>query len=1023
MSENVNKPKGKVYWRSFDELANTAEFRDEASREFPANADVFEFDPISRRKFLGVMGASMAMAGLGASGCRKPAQHILPYNRRPEDLVPGVPSYFATTMWVAGSVEGLLVKSQDGRPIKVEGNPSHPISRGRTSMHAQAAVLDVYDNNRSREPRNGNSAVSWSRVESALDELAGSLAGQGGRGLALLVEGRPSPTERALLAEVARRYPQATLYTHDPGQGPNRDAGLRLAGLARHSVHADLGEARIVVALDSNFMVEGPNPVANARQFADGRRLEDQARSGMNRLYAIEPTFTVTGANADNRLQLPASQIGDFVAMVAQRVFAGGASTPPGAQGALSALSPRELGERAGAFADAVAEDLLAHRGTSALLVGDRQPAWVHGLVHLVNAALGNDGRTVRYLPEPDRPESLGIEELVAQIRNGNVSTLVILDANPVYTAPADLEFAAQLDAVETTIHLGYHVDETARRCDWHIPRSHDLECWGDLRAADGTVGIQQPLIDPLFRSLSPIELLARLLGRSAGGRDLVRDTWNRRAAAAVDFESTWREWLHEGVVARGANPGRPTFSWRDLEAAIRNHEALPAPTDSALEVVFALDPSVWDGRYANNAWLQELPDPITKVVWDNAALVGPGTARRLNLNMNTATIRGFENATVVEVSVDGRSLTAPVFVVPGIADNVIVLPLGYGRELEADVAGEDVGFNAGRLLTTAGWFAAGATVTRTRANYRLATTQNHHSLTDDMGNYRPFIRERDLEAYRENPTFVQDYEELPAYKLNSLWEEPNPRDGQQWGMAIDLTSCIGCSACTIACQAENNIPVVGKERVMMGREMAWIRLDRYFSIDWDSDDTWAEPEVVTQPVACMHCETAPCEQVCPVAATVHSPEGLNDMVYNRCIGTRYCANNCPYKVRRFNFFNYSKENDERNPLYEMQKNPDVTVRFRGVMEKCTYCVQRINREKIHAKVNTPTGVVTDGAIVTACEQACPTNAIVFGDINDPTSRVSRLKRMDRDYALLSYLNIHPRTSYLAQIRNPHPNL
>lgn len=1022
MTENAPKGRRKTWWRSFDELANTAEYREAVDREFPANADVFEFDPVSRRKFLGLMGASMAMAGLGASGCRKPAQYIMPFNQRPEDLIPGEPAYFATALWTAGAVEGVLVKSQDGRPIKIEGNPSHPGNRGSTSMHAQATVLDVYDNDRSQTPREGGQERSFEDFEAALQERMSGLANQGGRGLAVLTDGRPSPTARALHAEIRRRYPQASFFVHDPGQGPTRAEGLRLAGLPQHVAHADLTDARIVVAIDSNFMVEGPNPVANARQFADGRRLTDGATSDMNRLYAIEPSFSVTGANADNRLQLPASQVGDFLAAVAQRLFSGELRPPAGAEAAVGALSPRDLGARFGAFADAVAEDLLAHRGTSAILVGDRQPAWVHGLAHLLNAALGNAGRTVRYLEDAGRPEALGIVQLAEQIQAGNVSTLVIADSNPVYTAPADLDFAGRLRSVEFSVHLGYHVDETARACTWHIPRAHDLECWGDLRAADGTESIQQPLIDPLYPSWGPVELLGRVAGRTESGRELVRATWSARPDRPADFERAWRTWLHEGVARRGPRAfSAPTFSWRDLAPAISGATALPAPSDSALEVVFQLDPSVWDGRYANNAWLQELPDPVTKVVWDNAILMGPGTARRLNLNANTATIRGFENATVVELAVGGRSLSAPVFVVPGIADNVAVVPLGYGRDF-GTVSG-DVGFNGGALMTSEGWFAAGASVTRTRRTFALATTQNHHSLKDDSGNYRPFVRERDLTAWRENPTFVEDYEEMPAYKLKSLWEEPNPRDGQQWGMSIDLTSCIGCSACTVACNAENNIPVVGKERVMIGREMHWIRLDRYFSIDWDADDTWAEPEVVTQPVACMHCETAPCEQVCPVAATVHSPEGLNDMVYNRCIGTRYCANNCPYKVRRFNFFNYSKENDARNPLYEMQKNPDVTVRFRGVMEKCTYCVQRIQRAKSHVRVTTPTAVVPDGGIVTACQQACPTNAIVFGDINDPTSRVSRLKRMERDYALLSYLNIHPRTSYLARIRNPHPSL
>ncbi|HIA00616.1 MAG TPA: 4Fe-4S dicluster domain-containing protein [Myxococcales bacterium] len=949
-----------------------------------------------RRRFLGLMGASAATTSMALGGCsvlRKPVENILPYAKRPEDLIPGNPMYFATSMNVGDAVLGLLVESQEGRPTKVDGNPSHPMSMGAANAWAQASILDLYDEDRGKHPLLNGKESDMEAAEAALTSLAGKLAKNGGDGVGILSDWTPSPTLWALFADFKRKYPKAKLYSHDPMHTGNSETGASLAG-AKGRIHPvyTLDSAQVIVSLDADLFGTDGDSVRAAYDFAGGRKVEKPG-DGMNRLYVVESGFTNTGSMADNRLRLPASQIGAFVAALHNALKLGDVPT----DGPLSSDSKVQT------WVTELAKDLAANRGRSAVVVGPRQPAWVHGLVHLLNQKLGNLGKTVHYMSDADAPDSGTLADLSEEILTGRISTLVMMGGNPAYSTSSDLKLAARISQVPISIHLSYLPNQTSQACTWYIPQSHYLESWGDLRANDGTVSIQQPLIAPLFKSLSAIEFLARLTtNKSSKGYDLVRAHW---AGIRKDgFEKMWRKSLHDGVVADSATkPAVPSFS---STKALK--KSVPKRAEGkGLEVNFVADTRVADGRFGNNPWLQELPDPMSKITWDNAAI----------MNAKTAAENGIASYDLVQITVNGRSLKIAAFVAPGVADGVVIIPLGYGQSAGRTAKG--VGFNAYTVQSSASpRFSLGAGIKSTGGKYKLALTQVYGS-QKPPGDWepRPLVRENTLEGFNKRPNFVEDDEVLPKEKLKSLWEQPNETGGQQWGMSIDLNACNGCGACTIACQSENNISVVGKDEVMNGREMHWIRLDRYYT------GTDEEPQAVMQPTACAHCETAPCENVCPVAATAHSPEGLNDIAYNRCIGTRYCANNCPTKVRRFNFFNYAKRNDQQlGKLSYMQRNPDVTVRFRGVIEKCTYCVQRINEAKIDAKAH-GNGVVPDGGIVPACSQTCPTKAISFGDINDAKSEVSVNKASSRNYGVLSELNIHPRTTYLAKLRNPNPAL
>ena len=1009
---NERTNKGRAQWRSLEARADSPAVREIAANEFLPGAfdvDLARDGDVSRRKFLGLMGASMALAGTTLSGCmRKPIEHILPYTKRPEDLIPGSPQYYATSAWIGGSVHGLLVESHEGRPTKIEGNPQHPASAGGTNAWAQASVLGLYDPDRSKLPASAGKDSTWEALRAALADRFTAARTENGSGVAFLVEPIPSPTRWRMLGALLRAYPQAALYGWQPTAPGNAEAGRALVGAAGSAAAVSLEKADVVLAVDSDFLGVGQDAVRLARAYSSRRRVTEPGDT-MNRLYAVEGNFTVTGAMADHRLRAKGSRVGEVLIAVARALAASGVTLSVGG------LAPRGTDAKVEKWAAAVAKDLAGARGRSVVLVGERQPAWVHALGHAVNEAVGAHGAVASWYRQDGAPEVRSIDELAQAINGALVKTLVVLGGNPVYDAPADLKFGELLPKVAFSVHVGPYRDETALKATWHVPESHYLEAWGDLVTVDRVPSIQQPLIAPLYDTVSDIELLA-FIGEPGPelqrrGYDLVRDTWKAAAPALTSFDKEWSRWLHDGVVVTPtALPASPPFSWAGLTSAINERPASP----DGMEVAFVVDPSVYDGRYANLGWLQELPDPISKLTWDNAAVMGPALAKKLGVEFDTES-GGNQERPMVQVGLDGRSITLGVFVVPGIAEDTVVLPLGYGRKGLGRVA-EGAGVDTYALRGSAALFdATGATVQKVAGGYRLASTQDHGSMEG-----RPIVREATLQEFREEPKFVEKYEVIEAAEIKSLWDSPweTAYRGQQplhkWGMVVDLNVCIGCSACTVACQAENNIAVVGKEQILKGRELHWIRLDRYFI--GDNED---EPEAVVQPLMCQQCENAPCESVCPVAATTHSPEGLNDMAYNRCIGTRYCANNCPFKVRRFNFHNFNLHIDD---VEKMQKNPDVTVRFRGVMEKCTFCVQRIQEAKIAAKRD-GNGIVPDGTIVPACAQTCPTNAIVFGDLKDPESAVSKAKGQERNYAVLAELNLYTRNTYLAKLRNPNPEL
>ena len=1001
----------RTYWRSLAQLEERPEARAFIEREFQEGASELP-DGVTRRDMMMLLGASLSLAGL--SGCRRPVEEIVPFVSAPEEAIPGIPRYYATTMPFRRSAYGLVVESHEGRPTKLEGNPAHPSTLGASSSRVQASLLGLYDPDRSQTIRLKGEPKSTSDFVTAWTKLSEAHTASGGAGLAVLSESFSSPTLARLSSELRTRYPQLQWATYEAVTDENRLAGLRAATGRDVDLVLRLDRASVILALDADPLLTDPEMIRHARGFAEGRRA-GAAGQTMNRLYAVEGVYSLTGAMADHRLRLESRHIAAFLSALAARL--GGAANAPAA--AVPGVDPRWI--------DALAKDLLANRGKGLIVAGERQPAAVHAAVCALNTSLGNTGQTVSYYETKDAalPNVSSLGSLVAAMKAGTVQTLVILGGNPVFDAPADLDFTAAMAKVPHTIALGHAVDETSARAEWHIPRAHYLESWGDARAAGGTLSIVQPLILPLFGGRSAVELLGLMVGsKDVPGHDIVQATW-KPILGEGDFERKWNRVLHDGflagselpeVVATGASD---PFAELGRVAASASANASADKSAANLEVVFLPSPSLHDGRFANDGWLQELPDPLTKLTWDNPALISPKTAEAL----------GLATEDVVRLDYAGRSLELPVWLLPGMADGVVALTLGYGRS-HAGRIGSGVGFNAFTIRTsTAPGFDRGVKLTKLGRRYPLSATQEHGSMEG-----RPVVRESTLPELRAHvaaapapaaDAHASDSTEAPkgppsalgVFPANphhfSLWKEHTYDQGQQWGMTIDLNACIGCNACMTACQSENNVPVVGKVQVAKGREMHWIRVDRYFS----GEDA-ASPEIVFQPVPCMHCEDAPCEQVCPVAATVHDGQGLNVMVYNRCIGTRYCSNNCPYKVRRFNFFNFTKDTPD---ILKLAMNPDVTVRARGVMEKCTYCSQRINRVKIDARLGGR--AVQDGDVKTACQQACPASAIEFGDLRDQASRVVKAKADPRNYSLLEELNTKPRTTYLAKVRNPNPDM
>ena len=1011
----------RTYWRSLGQLDEHPESRAFLEREFPEGASELP-EGVTRREMMMLLGASLSLAGL--AGCRRPAEEIVPYATAPEDVVPGIPRYYATTMPFRRSAYGLIVESHEGRPTKIEGNPSHPSTLGASSSRVQASVLGLYDPDRSQAVRLNGESKSWADFVTAWGELIKAHAADGGAGLAVLSESFSSPTLARLASELRVRYPRLQWATYDAVSDENRVAGLRLATGRDLDLMLRFDRASVILALDADPLLTDPEMIRHARGFADGRRA-GASGGAMNRLYAVEGVYSLTGAMADHRLRLESRQIAPFLAALAARL----APSEAGAAGLAGAGVPN-VDSR---WIDALAKDLLAHRGKGLIVAGERQPAAVHAAVCALNTYLGNAGTTVSYHETRDAalPSVSSLASLVSAMNAGAIKTLVVLGGNPVFDAPVDLDFASAMAKVPQSIALGHTVDETSVKATWHVPRAHFLESWGDTRAVGGTLSVVQPLILPLFGGRTPVEVLGLMAGgQDRPGYDLVRETWKPILGEAT-FDTKWNRVLHDGFLSGSELPEVvPTLIARPLAELARSIGAgatgsgeTPGGSRGGLEVIFLPSPSLHDGRFANDGWLQELPDPLTKLTWDNPALVSPKTAESL----------GLANEDWVRLDYSGRSLELPVWLLPGMTDGAVALTLGYGRS-HAGRIGSGVGFDAFRVRSSkAPGFDSGVSLTKLARTYPLAATQEHGSMEG-----RPVVRESTLTALRSksasakasaevpheagSPEAVQPegkevpralgvFEEDPQHF--SLWKEHVYDQGHQWGMTIDLNACIGCNACMVACQSENNVPVVGKIQVAKGREMQWLRVDRYFS-----GEPTGSPEIVFQPVPCMHCEDAPCEQVCPVAATVHDAQGLNVMVYNRCIGTRYCSNNCPYKVRRFNFFNYTKDTPD---ILKLAMNPDVTVRARGVMEKCTYCTQRINRVKIDARL--AGRELRDGDVKTACQQACPASAIEFGDIRDPSSRVSKAKADPRNYALLAELNTKPRTTYLAKVRNPNPDL
>ncbi|MEK6333596.1 MAG: TAT-variant-translocated molybdopterin oxidoreductase [Acidobacteriota bacterium] len=1067
----------KQYWRSLEELADSPIFEEFVQREFPHAAEEWN-DPVERRTFLKLMGASLALAGL--SGCViQPPEKIVPYVRQPEEGVPGQGLYFATAFSLSGIATPLLARSNEGRPTKLEGNPDHPNNRNSdpndkgssaTDIFSQASILTLYDPDRSQTPLYRGDTRPWSQfvgeIRGAIEKEGDGLRAKRGAGLRFLTETITSPALAAQLKQILTDFPEAKWHQYEPANRDNARAGAMMAFGQPVNTIFDFSKAERILSIGSDFLAALPGTLRYARDYAAKRRINGE-KAEMSRLYVIESTPTTTGANADHRFSVKPSELEAIVrslvgtpspSVAADREPAIGSTTGPG-------------------WLKAISKDLQQHKGASIVIVGDDQPPVIHALAHSMNAALGNVGKTVFYT-DPIEANSVdqaqSLQELVNDIDGGKVEMLMILGGNPAYNTPTDLRLNFErLDKVKLRAHLNLYNNETSEICHWHIPATHYLESWGDTRTYDGTVTIVQPLIAPLYEGKTASEILALFSDNyDRKPYDMVKDYWRSQpgvgspgSAAApkpsptpassparnpgqgfstgtgsdrvgvtsnisTDFESSWRKWLHDGFIPNTALPTKTVSPKSDWASSLNSAGSQP-PAPGPYELIFRTDPTIYDGRFANNGWLQELPKPLTKITWDNVAMVSLNTARKLGV-----TSQDYEQGKKgreayvdqIELKLDGRVISkpCPVWIMPGQPDDVITIHLGYGRTRAGQVGSATIvwpdvrlpqgGFNAYDVRSSrAAWYASGAQATKVAGQFQLATTQTHFLMQG-----RKLLRESSLEEYLKDKEDLREEAEKEKKELHELslypeFDYKNQGNGYAWGMSIDLNSCVGCNGCVIACQSENNIPIVGKEQVVRSREMHWIRIDAYFK---GEDPNEPDGGPFFQPVPCMHCENAPCEPVCPVHATVHSAEGLNDMVYNRCVGTKYCSNNCPYKVRRFNFFLYQ---DWETPTYQLMRNPDVSVRSRGVMEKCTYCVQRIQAAKIQSELEGRP--VRDGEIVTACQSVCPTEAIVFGNINDPNSKVSKLKALERDYSLLGELNTRPRTTYLSALRNPNPEI
>ncbi|MDP0498537.1 MAG: TAT-variant-translocated molybdopterin oxidoreductase [Verrucomicrobiota bacterium JB022] len=1080
---------GKSYWRSLDELADTQGFRNWLHREFPEGAS--EATGVNRRHFLKIMAASFGAAGIGLAGCRRPEANILPYSRQPENSIPGLPVFYTTSFPDAVDSIPLVVETHQNRPTHLEGNRGYQLYGGGMNAFAQASVLNLYDPDRMTASSGANNRrISSAEVADVLKAVGDKFGQTGGQGLAILAEPSSSPTRRRLAQQLKQKMPRLRWAEYAPAGRTNPDKALSQAlGRSARALYS-LEQAKVILAVDSDFTTQEPGSLGLARAYAKGRKVENKADAkNMNRLYLAESAFTATGAMADHRLRLPTSHMPAFVALIAAEVL----SQKGGDAGLVQQL--REQGASAGIDASWIKEcaaDLLANAGHAVVHPGAHLPAPVHQLVQLINAQLGAVGHTVQYVELP-ADEALTIQELGQAMDAGEVETLIILGGNPVYNAPANLGWEALQKKVKQVIRHGYYYDETSLLSQVNIASTHYLESWSDGLSYYGALLPVQPMILPLFEGISELEVVARLGGQQTSDTyALVVETFGAFTQEA-DRAKAFNRFLADGGLLDRRFPAiNATVTAGAIRSRLGGFDfSAPRLGKDALEVRIKPSDSVGDGFWNNNGWLQEVPDTMTKLTWDNAILISPKLAEESGYStkdgkfliggvakQQNSFTKDTQTSPVAELSLDGTTIRGPLYIMPGLPDYSVVITLGYGRSKVGRV-GKGTGFNAYPLTHSDSPGARiGAKMTVLAERYPLANTSQHWSMEG-----RAIVREANASHHAEHPDWVDhvgmESHSPPIYgtakdmslqekslkqpRGNSLYEHPEfgapppnvsawKKEGamekfipeQQWGMSIDLNTCTGCNACIIACQSENNIPIVGKEQTAMGREMHWLRLDRYFSsgdMEQNRVSLPANPQASFMPMGCVHCESAPCEQVCPVNATVHDSQGLNVMAYNRCVGTRYCANNCPYKVRRFNFFDYNKRNvdelyagplgtdkykTEGGTLAAMQRNPDVTVRMRGVMEKCTYCVQRIQQAKIAQKVKAKDSNnihIPDGLVRVACQNACPTECITFGDISDANTAVSKAKANDRDYALLGYLNVRPRTTYMARLRNPNPKM
>jgi len=1055
---------GRKYWKSLDEAAETPEFRQWLEKEFPAGAS--EMNDMTRRTFLKIGAASLVFAGFGLSGCRSPKQHILPYSKQPERIVPGVPVFYASSMPTAQENIPLVVETHDARPTKIEGNPSYQVNGGATNIFAQASILNLYDPDRVEQSYGRDKkSLSKAQVIDLLKAVA-KYKEQKGKGLAFLAEQSTSPTRRRILKKLKEQMPNALWAEYEPVDFRNSQKALSAINGSSVKLNYHFDKAKRVLALDSNFLHNEPGSIGFARDFAKARRIKSVADAqGMNRLYAVESDFTLTGGMADHRLRMSTSYIPAFTALIASKIFQQTGAHQDLIPSLQEKVQDLEVDEK---WINECVKDLIENKGSSLVVAGPHLSQAVHALVAAINEQLEAQGKTLSYLEVP-QDDAKNIEALAEAIEKGSVETLIILGGNPVYNAPANLKWSDLQKKVSDVIRFGYYFDETSQFADKHIAANHYLESWSDGYTYDGSYVPVQPMIFPLFEGFSELEILGYLVGENdPNSYAMVKETFESLAKG-----STFDQWLALGLdegkhfVEKNLN-----FKSSKLTDLIKESSFDIKPLSvNNLEFRFVPSNQVWDGRYINNGWLQECADPMTKLAWDNAISISPYLAKELQektgipilpdvtlmnrmgkLSLNASNFkRGRAQAFIAELNLNGQIVRGPINILPGLANYTLILPIGYGRQVTGRV-GTGVGFDVYPLMTSDDrGFAIDGNIKVTEEIYQLANTQEHWSVEG-----RAIVREACVSEYEKNPDFVSkmglEAHSPPIYgaakneplqlkvkdipRGGSLYKTPDFTGLQQWGMSIDLNTCIGCNACVVACQSENNIPIVGKEQMIIGREMHWIRIDRYFSDGGvHKMDLPDNPEVTFMGMLCQHCELAPCENVCPVNATVHDSEGLNVMAYNRCVGVRYCANNCPYKVRRFNFFNWNKR--EIGHFYEgplgpsgmpeleqMQKNPNVTVRDRGVMEKCTFCVQRIEQARINQRVKAKDSgdiFVKDGAIKTACQQVCPTESIIFGDVADADSRVSELKALDLNYSVLGYLNTRPRVTYLAKIRNPNP--